>query len=57
MNLEENYILIFIIILVTGGSIPVGLTFNVNKLLTTLDKSFYSEVLFITMSKKYLVLF
>ena len=47
----------FIIILVACRSLPEGLTFNVNKLLTTLDKSFYSEILFITMSKKYFVLF
>ena len=31
INLEENYILIFIMIRVTGRSLPVGLTFNVNK--------------------------
>ena len=31
INLEENYILIFIIIRVTGRSLPVGLPFNVNK--------------------------
>ena len=57
INLEENYILIFIMIRVTGRSLPVGLTFNVNKQHWISSEFFYYESLFITMCKKYLVSF